>query len=77
VYYVISEEVQGGDAFFAMYDAAAATDHTHRDGTTLMGYLGPNLGVVTGRVAMATQGSQWVVEPMIEAMYGPLNFVLD
>ena len=75
VYYIVCEEAAGGDAFLAMHDAAAATTHAHRDGTTLMGYAGPGLGVVNGRVYREGGGGGWVVEPFIELMYGPLNFL--
>ena len=75
VYFVVSQEAAGGDAVVAMYDAAAATTHVHRDGTTMMSYAGPKRGAVTGRVSgedfasLATDGN-------IELMFGPLNLLL-
>lgn len=77
VYYVVSEEADGGDAFLAMDDAAAATTHVHRDGSTLMSYEGPGAGAVTGRVSRAGAAGAWLLEPAIECMYGPLNLVLE
>ena len=75
VYYVLSREAAGGDAFVAMYDAAAQTTHVHRDGTTLMSYAGPSMGAVAGRVRGADFGSL-VVSGGIEIMDGPLNLLL-
>jgi hypothetical protein len=77
VYYVASHEVAGGDAFLVIEDAAAATTHVHRDGTTLMSYAGPLRGAVTGRVSRADGEATWVLEPLIECMYGPLNLVVQ
>jgi len=75
VYYVVSREAAGGDAFVAMYDAAAQTTHVHRDGTTLMSYAGPGRGAVVGRVLGADFGSL-AVDGGIELMHGPLNLLL-
>jgi len=75
VYYVLSRESAGGDAFVAMYDAAAQTTHLHRDGTTLMSYAGPGRGAVVGRVLGADFGSL-AVDGGIELMHGPLNLLL-
>jgi hypothetical protein len=58
-----------------MTDAAAATTHAHRDGTTLMSYAGPLRGVVAGKVSRA-DGGAWVEEGDIECMYGPVNMFL-
>jgi hypothetical protein len=76
VYYVLSREAAGGDAFVAMYDAAAQTTHVHRDGTTLMSYVGPGKGAVTGRV-LGADFSSLVVDGGIELMHGPLNLLLE
>jgi hypothetical protein len=77
VYYVASKEVAGGDAFLAIDDAAAATTHVHRDGTTLMSYAGPLRGAVTGRVSRADGEATWTFEPLIECMFGPLNLIVQ
>jgi len=71
-YYVVAREEAGGDAFVAMSDAAAATTHAHRDGTTLMSYAGPGRGAVAGKVSKA-DGAEWVEEGDVECMFGPLN----
>ena len=73
-YYIVSREEAGGDAFIAMTDAAAATTHAHRDGTTLLSYNGPGFGVVGGKVKKE-DGGTWVEEGDLECMYGPLNFL--
>jgi hypothetical protein len=73
-YFVVSQETAGGDAFLAMSDAAAATTHVHRDGSTLMSYAGPGLGGVAGRVS--GDHGQWAVESNIECAYGPLNLLM-
>lgn len=75
VYYVVSQEAAGGDAFVSMSDAAAATTHVHRDGTTLLSYRGPGMGVVTGRVWGATRDALQASSE-IEIMNGPLNLLL-
>ena len=75
-YYVVSREAAGGDAFVAMSDAAAATTHAHRDGTTLMSYAGPGAGAVAGKVSRADGGAAWAAEGDVECMYGPLNLLL-
>lgn len=77
-YYVVSREEAGGDAFIAITDAAAATTHAHRDGTTLMSYAGPGRGVVAGKVSRAdgaagVGAAGFTEEGDIECMYGPLN----
>jgi hypothetical protein len=72
-YYVVSREEAGGDAFVAMADAAAATSHAHRDGTTLLSYAGPGTGAVAGKVSRADGAAAWTEEGDIECMYGPLN----
>jgi hypothetical protein len=74
VYFVVSEERAGGDAFVSMFDAAAATTHAHRDGTTMMSYAGPGRGVVTGKVSGADYASlAFDADSTIELMNGPLN----
>ena len=75
VYYVVSEETAGGDAWLRMEDAAAASTHLHRDGTTLMSYRGPGKGVVAGRVAGADAASLTATSE-IEIMNGPLNLLI-
>lgn len=74
-FYVVSSEAAGGDAFVTITDAAAATNHVHRDGTTLMSYAGPLRGAVAGRVSQAA-GGVWLEDGTIELMHGPLNLVL-
>jgi hypothetical protein len=73
-YYFISSESAGDDAFLSMYDAAAATTHAHRDGTTMMSYAGPGFGAVTGRV-YGTDYPSLSSDGNIELMNGPLNFL--
>ena len=75
-YYVVSAEAAGGDAFVAMADAAAATTHAHRDGTTLMSYAGPGKGAVAGKVSQASGGGAWVEEGDLECAFGPLNLLM-
>ena len=75
VYYVVSQEAAGGDAFVSMSDAAAATTHVHRDGTTLLSYRGPGMGVVAGRVWGASRAALQA-STEIEIMNGPLNLLL-
>jgi hypothetical protein len=65
------------DAPLAIDDAAAATTHVHRDGTTLMSYAGPLRGAVTGRVSRADGEATWTFEPLIECMFGPLNLIVQ
>jgi len=74
-YFFAAQEVAGGDAFVAMSDAAAATTHAHRDGSTLMSYAGPGAGAVAGKASRA-DGGAWVAEGDVECMYGPLNMLL-
>ena len=75
VYLVVSSEEAGGDAFLAMDDAAAATTHVHRDGTTLMSYRGPGAGAVAGR-AWREGAGPWQRDELVETMFGPLNLLL-
>ena len=75
VYFVLSQEASGGDAFVSMYDAAAATTHAHRDGTTMMSYAGPGKGVVTGRVS-GPRFDALVADSNIECMNGPVNLLI-
>lgn len=75
-YYFISSEVAGGDSFLSMYDAAAATTHAHRDGTTMMSYKGPGFGVVTGKV-FGVSYDTLTSDGNIETMNGPLNFLIE
>ncbi len=75
VYYVVAQEQAGGDAWLSMADAAAATTHVHRDGTTLMSYAGPRRGVVVGRVRGADRASLMATQE-IEIMNGPLNLLI-
>ena len=56
-------------------NAAAATTHVHRDGTTLMSYAGPRRGVVAGRVRGADRASLAATQE-IEIMNGPLNLLI-
>ena len=77
VYFAVSEETAGGDAFVSMYDAAAATTHVHRDGTTMMSYMGPLMGAVTGAVSGADFASlAFDADSTIELANGPINLVL-
>ena len=75
-FYVVSYETEGGDAFVAMTDAAAATTHVHRDGSTLMSYAGPGQGIVAGKVSRADGEQVWTEFGDIECMFGPLNLIL-
>jgi len=73
-YFFVSSETKGSDAFLSMYDAAAATTHAHRDGTTMMSYSGPRFGVVTGKV-FGQDYSSLQSDGSIETMNGPINFL--
>ena len=75
-YYVVAWEQAGGDAAIAMSDAAAASTHAHRDGTTLMSYAGPGRGVVGGKVSQSSGGGAWVEEGDLECAYGPTNLLV-
>jgi hypothetical protein len=75
-YFFISTEVAGEDSFLSMYDAAAATTHAHRDGTTMMSYRGPGFGVVTGKV-FGISYDTLISDGNIETMNGPLNFLIE
>lgn len=76
-YYVVSWERAGGDAVIAMSDAAAATNHAHRDGTTLMSYAGPGKGAVGGKVSQDSgSGGVWVETGDVECAFGPTNLLV-
>ena len=75
-FYIVSYETAGEDAFVAMTDAAAATTHVHRDGSTLMSYAGPGQGIVAGKVSQADGAANWIETMDVECMYGPLNLLI-
>ena len=74
-FYVVSQEAANGDAFISMTDAAAATTHAHRDGTTLMSYAGPGKGAVAGKVSKASSG-EWNESGDVECSFGPVNMLM-
>ena len=74
------EERAGEDAVLAMGDAAAASTHAHRDGTTLMSYAGPGRGAVGGKVSQASSGGggggEWEEAGDVECAFGPTNLLV-
>ena len=76
VYYVVSSETAGGDRHIHMTDPAAATTHAHRDGTSMVSYMGPHKGTISGSVVKASGAAGWTVEPNLDCMRGPLNMIV-
>ena len=76
VYYVVSAETAGGDTHIHMVDPAAATTHSHRDGTSMLAYMGPRYGTITGSVVKPQGAAGWTVEPNLDCMRGPLNLLV-
>ncbi len=79
-YFIVSaENERSGDMVTEMGDSARMTTHAHRDGSTIMSYLGPGVLDVVGRVtkteAIGDQAS-WQVTPELDTSFGPVNAVL-
>lgn len=79
-YFIVSAENEhSGDMVTEMGDSARMTTHAHRDGSTIMSYLGPGVLDVVGRVtkteAIGDQAS-WQVTPELDTSFGPVNAVL-
>ena len=78
-YIVAAENEHSGDMVTEMGDSARMTTHAHRDGSTIMSYLGPGVLDVVGRVTKATgeATSMWKEVPELDTSFGPVNVVLQ
>lgn len=82
-YIVAAENAHSGDMVTEMGDSARMTTHAHRDGSTIMSYLGPGVLDVVGRVTKTEvlnegieEQSSWQVTPELDTSFGPVNAVL-